>query len=180
MPKNAADPAITREQSIGEEMMERVLAIALRISKFLYAVSGVALAWMMLLTVTDVVLRAFGRPITGAYEIVAFTAPVVIAFGLPYTSWMKGHVYMEFLIERIPKQNRNIANIFTRLTGIALFAVVGYNLFVVGMDLRDTGEVSPTLNFPFYPVAYGVGICCFMICFVLVCDMIRIWGDRNE
>ena len=47
--------------------MERVLAIALKISKFLYAVSGVALVWMMLLTVTDVVLRTFGRPITGAY-----------------------------------------------------------------------------------------------------------------
>jgi len=160
--------------------MERMLATALKISKFLHAVSGVALVWMMLLTVTDVVLRAFGRPITGAYELVAFSGAVVIGFGLPYTSWMRGHVYMEFLIERIPKQNRNIANIFTRLIGIILFAVAGCNLLIVGMDLRDTGEVSPTLNFPFYPIAYGVGICCFVLCLMLLCDIIKIYGDRYE
>ena len=87
---------------------------------------------------------------------------------------------MEFLIEKISKQNRGIANIFTRLIGIALYAVAGYNLFIVGMDLRDTGEVSPTLNFPFYPVAFGVGTCCFILCFMLLCDIIKIYGDRYE
>ena len=87
---------------------------------------------------------------------------------------------MVFLIEKLPKQSRDIANVFTRLVGIALFAVIAYNLVVVGMDLRGTGEMSPTLQLPFYPVAYGVGICCFMLCLMLLCDIIKICGDHYE
>ena len=160
--------------------MERVLRIALWISKSLYAVSGVVLVSMMLLTATDVVLRTVGRPITGAYEMVGFMAAVVIAFGLPYTSSTRNHVYMEFFIERISKQQRNIVNIFTRLIGIALFALAAYNLFEVGADLRSTGEVSPTLNLPFYPVAYAIGVSFFMLVFVLICDIIKVYGGRYE
>ena len=166
--------------SIGEEMMKHVLEVALKISKFLYAVSGVALVWMMLLTVFDVILRNFGRPITGTYELVAFSGAVVIGFGLPYTSWRRGHVYMEFLIVKIPEQSRKIVNIFTRLISIALFAVAAYNLFVVGKGLYNSGEVSPTLNFPFYPVAYGLGICCLIICLMLLCDIVKIYGEHRE
>ena len=161
-------------------MMERVLGLALKLSKSLYVISGIVLVSMMLLTVTDVVLRTIGRPITGAYEMVGFMAAVVIAFGLPYTSSTRGHVYMEFLIERIPKPRQNIIIISTRLIGIALFALAAYNLFVVGVDLRHTGEVSPTLNLPFYPVAYALGVSFFVLVIVLICDIIKVCGGRYE
>ncbi len=173
----AQTPEATRR--VGS-MMEHVLKIALKISRFLYTLSGVALVGMMLLTVADVILRQFGRPILGTYELVGFCGAVVIGFGLPYTSWTKGHVYMEFLIEKMPERVRNMANMVTRLLGIALFSVAAYNLFIVGRDLFNSGEVSPTLNFPFYPVAYGVGICCIIICLMLLCDILKIYGDRDE
>ena len=160
--------------------MKHVLEVAMKVSKFLYAVSGVMLIWMMLLTVADVILRYLGRPITGTYELVAFSGAVVIGFGLPYTSWVRGHVYMEFLIVKISKRSRKIVNIFTRLISIGIFAVAGYNLFIVGMDLYNTGEVSPTLNFPFYPVAYGLSVCCFMLCIMLLCDIVKIYGEHHE
>ncbi len=160
--------------------MEHLLRVSVKISKFLYTLSGLALVWMMLLTVADVILRELGRPITGTYELVAFSGAVVIGFGLPYTSWTRGHVYMEFLTEKIPRRSRNIAYVMTRLMGIVLFAVAAYNLFVVGTDLYNSGEVSPTLNFPFYPVAYGVGMCCSLVCLMLFCDIIKVYGDYDE
>lgn len=160
--------------------MKYVLKVALKISKFLYAISGVALVWMMLLTVADVIMRKLGRPITGSYELVAFSATVVIGFGLPFTTWTRGHVYMEFLIQIMPKKSRDIVNIFTRLIGIALFAMAGYNLFLVGIDLYKTKEVTDTLNFPYYPVVYGLGICCFMLCLMLLCDILKIYGFHHE
>ena len=161
-------------------MMKHLLAVILKVSKLLYVVSGVALICMMLITVGDVILRELGRPIIGVYELVGFSGAIVIGFGLPYTSWKRGHIYMEFLIVQIPKQRQNIAHVFTRLLGIALFAVAAYNLFVVGIDLHNSGEVSPTLSFPYYPVAYGLGICCIMLCLVLLCDIIKIYGEHYE
>ena len=135
---------------------------------------------MMLLTVLDVILRIFGRPITGAYELVAFSGAVVVGFALPLTTWTKGHVYMEFLIERLPKHVRDLANISTRIIGIILFALAAYNLVDVGIDLYNNGEVSPTLQMPFYPIAWGVGVCCFIMCLVLFCDILKIYGDEYE
>jgi len=160
--------------------MGSLLGIGLRLSRFLNGIAGVALVFMMLLTVADVILRTFGRPITGTYEMVAFAGAVVIGFALPFTSWIRGHVYMEFLIQKLSRQVRDRMNLFTRLIGIILFALIAYNLMIVGIDLQKSGEVSPTLRFPFYPVVYGVGICFFIECLVLFCDILKISGGDYE
>ena len=160
--------------------MANLLGIGLRVSRFLYGVAGVTLVFMMLLTVVDVILRIFGRPITGTYEMVGFSGAVVIGFALPFTSWIRGHVYMEFLIQRFPKHVRDRMNLSTRVVGIILFLLIAYNLIIVGIDLQKSGEVSPTLRFPFYPVVYGVGICFFIECLVLFCDILKIRGDQYE
>jgi TRAP-type C4-dicarboxylate transport system permease small subunit len=47
-------------------------------------------------------------------------------------------------------------------------------------DLHNTGEVSPTLQMPFYPVAYGVAICFFVLCLVFVGDIIKIAKGEYE
>jgi hypothetical protein len=58
--------------------------------------------------------------------------------------------------------------------GIGLFLLIGWNLILVGMDLKQSGEVSLTLQLPFYPVAYGVAFSCFVQCVVLIADMVKI------
>jgi hypothetical protein len=44
----------------------------LGISRFLNVIAGIALTFLMLLTIADIVLRFFRRPIVGTYELVAF------------------------------------------------------------------------------------------------------------
>lgn len=134
----------------------------------------------MSLTVLDVILRSFRRPIVGTYELVAFSGAVVIGFAVPFTSWIRGHVYTDFLILRFSQKIRNLFNIFTRCLGIWLFLMIGWNLIDYGMDLYKSGEVSLTLQMPFYPVAYGLGICCFIQCLVLLCDILKIFGGKYE
>ena len=58
------------------------------IARFLNIIAGTSLTFLMLLTVGDVILRYFKRPIVGTYELVAFSGAVVIGFSLPFTSWM--------------------------------------------------------------------------------------------
>jgi len=135
---------------------------------------------MMVLTVTDVVLRMFKRPITGTYEIVGLLGAIVIGFGIPITSWIRGHIFVDFLTQRFPQGRRNVVNIFTRLLGIGLFLIAGWNLIIVGIDLYHTGEVSLTRQLPFYPIAYGLAVSCFVQCLVLICDIIKIVGEEYE
>jgi TRAP-type C4-dicarboxylate transport system permease small subunit len=160
--------------------MRWLLSAGLKISRFLYVISGVGLVVMMLLTVLDVALRMVGRPITGAYELVGYLGVVVVGFALPLTTWTRGHVFMEFVIEKIGEQNRQIANVFTRIIGIALFAVAVYSLADIGIDLYNTGEGSPTLQLPVYPFAWAAALCCSVMCLVLFCDILRIYGGEYD
>ena len=160
--------------------MEGFLIRIKGLGRFLNLIAGITLTFMMLLTVADIILRFLRRPIVGTYELVAFSGAVVIGFSVPLTSWMKGHVYVDFLILRFSQKTRNLIHILTRCLVIGLFLMIGWNLIKYGMDLYKSGEVSPTLQMPFYPVAYGVAICCFIQCLVIFCDILKILGGKYE
>jgi TRAP-type C4-dicarboxylate transport system permease small subunit len=150
------------------------------ISKFLNVFAGVAITFLMLLTVTDVVLRYFRMPIIGTYELVAFSGAIVIGFAVPITTFHKGHMLVDFFILKFPKEIRNTVNIITRLLGIGLFSMLGWNLIKLGMDLYRSGEVSLTLQLPFYPVAFGIGVCFFVQCMVLIVHILQVIGNTYE
>ncbi len=151
-----------------------------KLTRIINAIGGCCLVFIMSITVADIILRLFRRPILGTYEIVAFSAAVVIGFSVPLTTWARGHVYTDFLILRYPKKTRNVINIFTRCLGIAMFFLIAWNLIKYGMDLRKSGEVSATLTLPFYPIAYGLGIVFLIQCLVCLCDILKIFGGKYE
>jgi TRAP-type C4-dicarboxylate transport system permease small subunit len=160
--------------------MDNVFNLLKLVSKVLNIVAGIAVTIMMLMTVADVLLRAGGHPIVGTFEIVALLLGLVIGFGIPQVSLDRGHVYMEFLLEKLSKKSKNLMNTFTRVLCLILFAVIGYNLFNVAARFHASGEVSPTIKLPFYPVAYGVAICCLLECFVFIFDIVKIWRGEYE
>jgi TRAP-type C4-dicarboxylate transport system permease small subunit len=160
--------------------VERFLNGVGRLSRYINIIAGMAITFIMLLTVFDVILRYFRKPIVGTYELVAFSGAVVIGFAIPLTSWMRGHIYVDFFTARLPQTLRSIVNMATRSLGIALFLLIGWNLIKVGMDLQQSGEVSLTLQLPFYPIAYGVAFSCFVQCLVLLADMVKIARGTYE
>lgn len=161
--------------------MGAVFTVVMKASRTLHDIAGGALTVMMCLTVADVLGRAGGRPILGTYEIVGMLSVVVISFGTPFTSWTRGHVYMEFVLDKLPRVGKDILNTVTRVLCIVLFIIVGTNLFQVATDFRLSGEVSNTLKLPIYPVAYAAGVCCFVQCIVFICEIAKIWkGGEHE
>jgi TRAP-type C4-dicarboxylate transport system permease small subunit len=71
-------------------------------------------------------------------------------------------------------------NTFTRLVCLALFIIISVNLFSVAAELRASGEVSPTIQLPAYPFAYGVAVCCTIECLVFILDIVKIWAGEYE
>jgi TRAP-type C4-dicarboxylate transport system permease small subunit len=61
----------------------------------------------------------------------------------------------------------------THLLGIVLFALLAWECIAYGNDLRISGEVSLTLELPFFPVLYGLSLSSFVVCLVLWVDL---WG----
>ncbi len=150
------------------------------ISRVLNIIAGIAVTVMMLLTVVDILLRAGGHPIIGTYEIVSLLLALVIGFGIPQVSLDRGNVYMDLLLDKLSKRGKKVMNTSTRVLCLILFAFLGYNLFNVGARFHASGEVSATIKIPFYPVAYGVAVCCLLECCVFIFDIVRIWRGEYE
>ena len=154
--------------------MNGFLRTVFRITQCMNVVAGIALTFIILITVCDVVLRALGMPILGVYEIVAMAGGVVIGFVTPFTSWVRGHIFMDFVIERLSRRAKCAFDIATRCVGIALFLMISWNVFKIGRNLYSVDEVSLTLQLPLYPIAYGVGFCFFVLSVVLFCDILKV------
>ncbi len=148
--------------------------------RLLLLIAGLTLAFMLVFTLTDVVLRGFGRPIVGDYEIISFLGAVVVGFAIPYTSLQKGHVLVDFLLEKIPTRAGKIMQTATRLLGIALFLWMGWNFIVMSLDLIKSKEVTPVFRLPYYPISFGLAFVCLVQCFTLFSQIMELTGGRHE
>jgi len=160
--------------------MDGFLRGAERLMRFMYLMGGVCLIFIMFLTISDVFLRLMRRPIVGTYELVCFGSSLVIGLSIPYVSWKRGHIFVDFMINLFPRGVKKVFTLVTRCMAITLFILAGWNLIQYALDLYRVGEVSPTLTLPYYPFIFAVGICCFFQCLSLFCDILKIRGGKFE
>ena len=160
--------------------MSALAAFQQKMCRLLLLISGLTLAFMLLFTLLDVIMRAFGRPIVGDYEVISFLGAVVVGFALPYTSLLKGHVIVDFLLEKLPKTTGDAMQIATRILSIALFLWMGWNFVVMSLDLIKSKEVTPVFRLPYYPISFGLAFTCVIQCLVLLSQIKEIVGGRHE
>lgn len=142
------------------------------LTRSLNALSAAAVMAMMLLTCADIVLRLMRRPITGTYELMGFLAALFVSFALAQTSVDKGHIAVDFLVMRLSRRAQRIIDALNDGVCIGLFALVTRQCVVYGAELRASGEVSMTLQLPVYPVVYGIGAGCAVLCLVLAARVV--------
>lgn len=143
------------------------------LSWLLDRIAGWSLVGMMLLTVADVILRLFRRPILGTYEIVGLLGAIVIAFAMPHTTLQRGHVAVEIVVSRLSLSAQSLINLITRILSVLLFALIGWECLQYGNELKGAGEVSMTLRLPFYPVLYGIALAAVVVCLVVVSGIFK-------
>lgn len=142
------------------------------LTRSLNALSAAAVLAMMALTCADIVLRLMRRPITGTYELMGFLAALFVSFALAQTSVDKGHIAVDFLVMRLSRRAQRIIDAVNDAVCIVLFALVTRQCVVYGAELKASGEVSMTLQLPVYPVVYGIGAGCVVLCLVLAARVV--------
>ncbi|HVN95556.1 MAG TPA: TRAP transporter small permease [Syntrophorhabdaceae bacterium] len=160
--------------------MRALLAGVLKVNQFMQGIAAVSLTFMMLLTTVDVVLRLFGKPIPGAVEIIAICGGIVIGFTVPISFWMRGHIAVDFMLNRLAGPVKNLVNVITRCVGIFLCLLISWNSLKIGTGMRKAAEVSGTLELPLYPVEYALAFCFLMLAIVFLCDILKIFGGTYE
>ena len=162
-------------------MMKILRSVCLKVSNFMDIITGIFLTLIMLLTTCDVVLRYLGIPILGTYELVSLGGALAIGFSSPFTFWKKSHITVDTIVEKSSDIIRLILNTSTRVMALGIVSVIGWNCIEMGFELLKAREVTPTLNVPIYPIAWGLGISFIMACLVLLYQTIEeLVGGRHE
>lgn len=151
--------------------MNYFIKLANGLAKKLYWIAGAAIIAMMLITCADVVLRYFRRPIPGTYELVCFLGAVAVAFAMAHTSVEQGHVAVSLIVRYLPRRTRGCIDTLTSVLSLIFFALIAWYSIQYANELHATGEVSLTLELPFYPFVCGVGFSAAAVCLVLITDL---------
>lgn len=147
--------------------------------RFNWVAAG-AVVVMMCLTCADVILRLFRHPIPGTYEIVGLLGSVIIAFSIGYTSVEKGHIAVEFIVQKFPLRVQRFIDTINDLISACLFGLITWQSIVYASDLKQSGEVSLTIQMPIYPYVYGIALGCGLLCLVLLLDFVKSFKRIGE
>ena len=146
------------------------------LARLLFWIAGTAIVLMMLLTCADVVLRFLRRPIPGTYELVCFLGAVAVSFAMAHTSVQRGHVAVSLVVRLFPRRIQGLIDTVTTILGFVLFLLIAWQSVLYANDLRASGEVSLTLQLPFYPFVYGIGFSAAAVCLILLADLFKNLG----
>jgi len=153
--------------------MKALAAFDTFVNRALAAVAGLALIAMMLFTVADMVLRAFGHPVAGSYEVIGWLSAVAMALALGYAQLHKGHVAIDLVVQQLRPRTRAVVEMLTALASLLLFAAVAWYVAGYGVVLHRSGSLSETLKAIVYPWVYVVGIGCGGLALALLTDFLR-------
>jgi len=120
-----------------------------------------------------VVMRIFRHPVPGTYELIGLLGSVVISFSLAYTSIEKGHIAVEFLVQRLSPRKQAFTGLVNNTLSVLLFGLICWQSIIYAAELMAKGEVSLTIQFPIYPFVFGIAIGCGIQTLVLFIETVK-------
>jgi TRAP-type C4-dicarboxylate transport system permease small subunit len=124
------------------------------VSEVFGVVAVVVLICMMLLTVTDVVLRYFfNNPIQASAEITEYMMVIVGFLGMAWCALKGGHIKVDLIVGRFPQRGQAVVNIINALLIIGVCTLIGVRSLVEGFMAKQMGmasDITDIARYPFY------------------------------
>jgi TRAP-type C4-dicarboxylate transport system permease small subunit len=132
------------------------------ITRTLNIIGMVVLTAMMVLTVSDVILRTFFRhPILGGTEITEFMM-IALSFGMGWCLLKEKVIRMGLLVDRLSIKKQALIMSITYTLGAVVLVMITGRTFQEAFIIHDSHAVSGILRIPTYPfyalLAFSLGI----------------------
>jgi TRAP-type C4-dicarboxylate transport system permease small subunit len=152
------------------------------LNRILLVVGSIAVLLLMSIATVNAFLRIpfIKGTWRGAYETVGFLGAVVIAFALGYTQKRKDHIVVDILTEKFPKRVIRVLDGINYLITTIFFAIVSWQVFVWGMKISKSGEVSETLKIMFHPFIYSVALGFAVFSLTLIIDFLKNFKSKED
>lgn len=136
-------------------------------------VAQVALTFMMLIIVANVIARRWWTPVSGTVELVEMSGAILLAMAIAYTAAVKGHIMVGVLVERFPPKVQGVVDIVVSSVSLYFTFLLARETFVFAGRMMARGYSTGHLQLPIAPSIYLVGLGFAMLALVLLRDIVR-------
>lgn len=143
-------------------------------------IAGLFLIAMIAITGANIVIRLFWLPIRGTFELMGYFGAVVTAFALGYTQIKHGHIAVDIVVLRFSEKIQRTLLAVNHLICMAFFSIVTWQVFKYATTLRETGEVTETLQIIYYPFTYAVALGCLILAFTFLVEFLKSIFENRE
>lgn len=145
-----------------------------KISTQIEWVGIVAFAFMMLLTTADVIgAKIFQQPIPGALDLMMLAQLICASFALSASYIANRHVQVEFFTPLLPESIQRIVEFLITTVVFVFLVLLTWQMYVYGHELKNYGEVSPTIRIAVFPFTYAAAIAFIPACLVSLAKVIK-------
>jgi TRAP-type C4-dicarboxylate transport system permease small subunit len=124
---------------------------------------------MMMLTVTDVVLRKlFSKGILGTLEMTEFMMVGLVLFALGRVERLDRNISVDLVMKHMSRRVRLMVEMITRLICFIFFSLVTASLLVYAQAMKASHEATVDLWIPSYPFVYAAAAGCAVLALVLL------------
>jgi len=150
------------------------------INLVLMGIAGLFLVAMIALTCANVFLRLVWVPVAGTFELMGYLGAVITAFAMGYTQIKKGYIAVDIVVLGFSKRIQKILNALNAIICTGFFALVTWQISKYAANLRETGEVTETLQIIYYPFAYAVSVGCGALTLVFFIEFLKTLIPEKE
>jgi TRAP-type C4-dicarboxylate transport system permease small subunit len=124
---------------------------------------------MMMLTVTDVVLRKlFSKGILGTLEMTEFMMVGLVLFALGRVERLDRNISVDLVMKHMSRRVRLMVEQITRLICFIFFSLVTASVLVYARAMKASHEATVDLWIPRYPFVYAAAAGCAVLALVLL------------
>jgi len=154
--------------------MKKFTGLVTGLSRVLNNIAGFCMVIVMMLVVTNIVLRVlFNRPILGTYEYVVFLTAVMIGLTLAYCAIQNGHLAVDFVVDRLPLKVQAVIDTLMNITALFFWGACVWQIGKYARSMAVSGVVSPTTQTPLSPFIYLVAFGILALSLVLLVKTIE-------
>jgi TRAP-type C4-dicarboxylate transport system permease small subunit len=143
------------------------------LSRYCDRIAQAAVMAMMILVVANILGRPLGYSIFGTIDFVGFINAILVGFALAWCAINRGHIEVEVVMNRLPQRVQSASAVFVNILGVFIFAIVTWQVALLGVDKFTQGEVSITALVPYYYFIFAMAFGCALLLMVVFINLIK-------
>jgi len=152
-------------------LLDQIIGNGVRLAAF---ISGLALLWLMGLTIIAVFMRyVFNAPILGAQDLSQVSLVVVVFPAMAYCGWTGGHVALDLISSAIKSSALRRTDMIIHAVCGVLFVYISWQTWSRAVDALQYGEATNLIEIPHAPFFFIIAISAGLYAVVLFVQAVK-------